>query len=272
MFTTRDNLGFADPVLFEQATRQHRSYRDQLPDTAVRTLASEVISRLSTRFDSTNQPQSKVAVSSLEDFCHALARADDEVCLNMVNAMIADGASVATVYLTYLGGAARLLGTWWEEDKASFAEVTIGTGRIYALLYALRPGLIERNPVYRKRAVFASVPGEQHFLGVTMAADMFRARGWDIDLHTGCEHEELVALVDEVNPAFIGFSGSGQRAVLPLLRLLVAVRAGHPGAYILVSGNVANFDLDMTEVTGADLVTTDIEAAYADMQRLFKRA
>ena len=268
MFSTRDTPGPFDRMLYEQASKAHSSFREHLSYESVHALAVEVINRLSSRFAERKPPELVIPAERLEAFCRALLREDDETCLSMVDATVVDAASVDQVYLTFLGEAARLLGSWWEEDRATFSEVTIGTGRIYAMLCALRPALIETKTVQSRQAIFAAVPGEQHFLGVTMAADMFRARGWDIELFTGQSHEDLVETVDRLDPAFIGLSAHGKRSTVPLIRLVVALRAGHPGSYILVSGNIAKNDVEMTDVTGADLVTTDIEAAYSEMQRM----
>lgn len=268
MLTTRESPGPFDRLLYQQVTKAHYSFREQLSHESVHVLASEVITRLSSRFADRKPPELVIPAERLEAFCHALVREDDETCLSMVDATVVDAHSVDQVYLAFLGAAARLLGTWWEEDRATFSEVTVGTGRIYAMLCALRPVLIETKTVQPKHALFAAVPGEQHFLGVTMAADMFRARGWDIELFTGQSHEDLVETVDRLDPAFIGLSAHGKRSTVPLTRLIVAIRAGHPGTYILVSGNAADNDVSVSDLTGADLVTTDIEAAYSDMQRM----
>lgn len=267
-----DTPGLLDRLLFEQATEKQRSLSDRLSTPVVRQLAAEVIDRIAIRFTDRPEPGVQVSPVELEAFCDALARGDDQKCLNMLDSVIADGSSVDTVYLAYLGSAARLLGTWWEEDKATFSEVTIGAGRIYAMLCALRPTLIESVQPHSQHATFVTVPGEQHFLGATMAADMFRARGWEIDLHTGRTHEELIEVLDRKDPAFIGLSAASSRAMMPLVRLIVALRIGHPGSFIVVSGPIVDDDLDLSAVTGADLITSDLDTAFAEMQRLANAA
>lgn len=260
--------GLLDRLLFEQATEKQKSLSNRLSHTVVRDLADEVINRISIRFAGRTEMDVQVPPEELEAFCNALARGDDQTCLDMVNSVVANGSSVERVYLAYLGSAARMLGTWWEEDKATFSEVTIGAGRIYAMLCALRPTMIETVQPNAQHAAFVTVPGEQHFLGATMAADMFRARGWEIDLYTGRTHEELIEALDRTDPAFIGLSASSNRAVMPLVRLVVALRIGHPGSFIVVSGHIVDDDLDISDVTGADLFTSDLDVAFAEMQRL----
>ena len=268
MHTGRDNVGPLDRVLYQRASREHSSLRERLSSAAVHSLATEVINRISERFKPQTTADTALPSKTLEDFCHALIREDDETCLSMINAMVPPNGPADRVYLPYLGSAARLLGTWWEEDKTTFSEVTIGAGRIYAMLCALRPAMIDTISPKDKHAIFAAVPGEQHFLGVTMAADMFRAREWEIDLQTGRTHEELIETFDHAAPAFVGLSASGVRSLVPLARLVVALRISHPGCFILLSGNAVEAGLGDTDVSGADLVTSDLDIAFNAMEKI----
>ena len=59
---------------------------------------------------------------------------------------------------------------------------------------------------------------------------------------------------------------------MPLLRLVVALRIGHPGSFIVVSGRIVEDDVKVGDVTGADLVTSDMDEAFAEMQRLASEA
>ena len=49
-----------------------------------------------------------------------------------------------------------------------------------------------RAPRCRTGPFFCAVPGEQHTLGVMMAADLFRRNGWDVGLLIGVDHAEIV--------------------------------------------------------------------------------
>lgn len=46
-----------------------------------------------------------------------------------------------------------------------------------------------------RSALFATVPGETHTLGITMAADLFWDHGRRIDLRTGLDHDALIDAV-----------------------------------------------------------------------------
>ena len=105
-----------------------------------------------------------------------------------------NGMSVDMVYLGFLAGAARRLGERWDEDRTTSAQMTIAAGRIYAIMRGLRQAFTSDHYLTppQEHALFVSTPGETHTLGVTMAADFFRRRGWQIDLRTGLGHHELL--------------------------------------------------------------------------------
>jgi MerR family transcriptional regulator, light-induced transcriptional regulator len=118
-----------------------------------------------------------------------------------------------------------------------------------------------------RAAVLASVPGDTHTLGVTMASDLLRNKGWDIDLKVGRSHEQLVEEIEASDYTVIGLSGASRRSLLPLMRLIVALRICKPTAKIMVSGQIAS-GVDLVRTAGADEVASDFAEALAAMERL----
>jgi len=179
-----------------------------------------------------------------------------------------DGMSVDMIYLGYLAGAARELGVRWDEDRATSAQMTVAAGRIYAIMRGLRQSFVEDQflrPVQHV-ALFASVPGEIHTLGVTMAADYFRRRGWQVDLRTGLSHHDLISAVEPETYPVIGLSAGSERMVFPMARLIVALRIRNPTAWIMVSGKITDLVADIMTLVDADGVAGDAETALAQMQ------
>ncbi len=261
-----------DWSLVERTTKRHRSVGKKLSAHDIRRLAEEVIQRLAARAPDPEPDSSELSEEKLNSLCTALIGEDDKTCLEMVRALQKEHALHSGAYFDHLAAAARRLGEWWVDDKASFADVTIGAGRIYAILRALRPVLVEYSTVHIRRAVFATVPGEEHFLGVTMASDLFRSRGWDITLWNGRAHDHLLAGLEESDVPFIGLTASGKLSVMPLIRMIVALRVARPDAFILVSGNVTSENSDLLDVSGADFIAHDIEAAFAEMERMIGKS
>jgi methanogenic corrinoid protein MtbC1 len=205
---------------------------------------------------------------AIDDLCMALLSDDREAAARMIARVERDGASHEAICLSYLAVAAQRLGQWWEDDRLSFVAVTLGTGRIYAILR----GLKRRNPFggmgATRFATFGAVPGDNHNLGVAMAAELLREKGWDIRLLVGLDHDAMITrLTDEAAP-LVGLSAGGKHALPALLRLVVALRIASPASHILVCGQIAPEDVDLIKASGADFVTTDLDAAMGDMDRL----
>lgn len=247
----------------------------RLPSDAVQALASEVIARLSQR---AAQPEAAVVQvtegrvdpamdARIEALCSALTADDDRDATEIVMEAHAAGAAVETLYLGYLAEAARRLGTWWEEDRVSSVEVVIGAGRIYAIMRGLRR-LFGPGPARgaRYRAMFASVPGETHMLGVAMAADLLTMHGWEIDLRAGLTHDALVAEIGSAAYPIIGLSASSTRMLFPLARLIVALRVSNPGAWIMVSGPVVAQEPEVAHLVDADAAARDFSEAETMME------
>jgi methanogenic corrinoid protein MtbC1 len=271
--------GSGDPLIdsraFARAKGLFASPSARLPTEAVQALASEVIARLSQGRERGVAP----AVAAPEprawpDFgdrisrlSHALLALDDREATEIVMEAHAEGAHVEALYLGLLAEAARRLGQWWEDDRIGAVEVVIGAGRIYAIMRGLRrlfgPGP-ERGAGFR--ALFSTVPGETHMLGVAMAADLLTLHGWRIDLRGGLDHETLLAEFGRGQYPIVGLSASSTRMLFPLARLIVALRVSNPGVWVLVSGPIAELEPEV-----ASLVDADASArSFAEAEKLLE--
>lgn len=265
-----DSVSVIDTHAFARARGVFGAAR--LPSDAVEALATEVIARLSQRVplsgviagDATADERMDARIEALAE---ALLGFDESAATEIVMEAHARGASVETLYTGYLAEAARRLGRWWDEDRISSVEVVIGAGRIYAIMRGLRrlfgPGSSRGQ---RFRAMFASVPGETHLLGVAMAADLLTMHGWEIDLRAGLDHDALVAEIGHSAYPIIGLSASNSRALFPLSRLIVALRISNPGAWILVCGGITGIEPEVAHLVDADAAAPDLASAEAMME------
>ena len=173
------------PVRQAQAFMERRG--QQLSATALRVLAREVILRVS-RIEAPQITLSiRPATAEIEALCDALVSHDDQAGAEMVRTARLGGMPADTLYHAYIAEAARRLGQRWDRDEATAAEVILGAGRVYSILRELRTVFLAEHLVapLGAEAVFASVPGEVHGIGATIAADTLRRKGWDITLVLG---------------------------------------------------------------------------------------
>ena len=242
------------------------------PDTVER-LAGDIVRRLSRT--TLNGPRFEVpliAEDSVAAFCDALVQPEPHAALDFIRQRRTEGLSRQGVYLGYIVAAARKLGEKWDEDRLSFTEVTIGTGHLYALMRALR----REGPPFaasfdaRRHALFATVPGETHGIGITVAADLFREAGWEIDLQMGTSQEKLVARVEASQPQIVGLSLSTDSRLPDLVRLVVALRLVVPQAIIGVAAGAEIDDDTITDLVDIDLIFHDAVTACTDLDRLVR--
>ena len=239
-----------------------------LPEAAVRALAREVIGRLDRIKPNYVKIDAAPSITQITELCEALLSSDNDAGHRLAMAARANGMPIETLHLGYIAEAARMLGTRWENDEASVSQVIIGAGRIYGILRTLREMFVSvrlQRPD-RYRAVFASTPGETHTLGVTMAADHLRCKGWQVDMKSGLAHDALVKAISNDDYPVIGLSASTPMMIFPLARLIVALRVTNPAAWIMVGGLIVQEEQHIQSLVDADGVVLDIQSAEAQME------
>jgi len=260
-----------DPEAFVRTASLFESKREGFSPDAIESLAGDIVRRLArTTLRQPNLEVHDISNESLDAFCEVLIKPDPTAALEFIGNRRAEGLTRQGVYLGYIAAAARRLGEGWDEDRLSFLDVTYGTGHLYALMRALREE--RRSPSVpmdvRKHALFATVPGEDHGIGVTIAADLFRQEGWEIDLKIDTDHEALLEHVESTRPQIIGLSLSTHRRLDALVRLVVAVRISIPEVIIGVApGGDLKADR-ILQLVDIDLVFDDARTACAELVRL----
>ncbi len=249
----------APPV--EQAREFLQLRGQELPTAALRLLAREVILRVSQAAglvsDRTDAPD-QLAINRL---CDALLSADDAAGADLVRTARLGGMRANTLYHHYIAGAVRQFGERWDRDQTTAAQVILGAGRVYAILRELRAVFLAEQLVAPRgaEAVFATVPGEVHGLGMTMAADAMRLKGWDIAVRPGLGHSALVDEVAKLRPTMVGLSISHPGNILATARLIVALRVCCPEVWIILGGPLIAQDPEIAKVVDADASAISID-------------
>jgi MerR family transcriptional regulator, light-induced transcriptional regulator len=257
-----------DRHTLEVAFLEVEAVRRVLPEAALSALAEEVVTRVARHLARPTPPEEMPSLAQIDKLCEALCSDDHRAAAAFIENVRKNGASYEALCEAYLGVAAQRMGEWWDNDQVSFYRVTIAAGRIYAILRVLRMERPASTPDMRRTAVFASVPGETHTLGITIAADLARDRGWDIELFVGLPHDDLVHVMEQRMPGLIGLSASGKRSLPALSKLIVALRLTNPAVRILVCGQIAAMSVNLVGVTGADAAALDFEAALSRLEHL----
>jgi len=260
-----------DAEIFARTTTLFAAKRDAFAPSSVEVLANDIVRLLAkTAPREAVLEASDIEADSLAAFCDALVQPNPDAALRFIENRRADGLSRKSVYLGYITGAARHLGEGWDSDRLSFLQVIYGTGHLYALMRALREEGPEARPAFdgKRAALFATVPGEDHGIGITVAADMFREVGWEIDLQTETDHDVLIAHVERTRPKIIGLSLSTVQRLDALVRLVVAMRIDIPHAIIGVAPGSDISAERLHALVDIDLVFRDVRSACEQLDRL----
>ena len=233
-----------------------------LPAAALRVLAREVILRVSRNDAQSYQASADLPGSAeIELLCDALLSGYDTAAADLVQAARLGGMTADMLYHSYIAEAARRLGIRWDRDEATAAQVILGAGRVYAILRDLRTVFLAEQLTAPPgaEAVFASIPGETHGIGATIAADTLRRKGWEITLRLGLGHEALIDEIARLRPTMVGLSASLPTTTFAIARLIVALRIRCPQVWILIGGPIVAHDPDIATLVDADAAAADIE-------------
>jgi len=192
---------------------------------------------------------------------------DVSVAASFVELHRARGLPLESIYLDLLAPAARALGTAWEEDRVTFADVTIGLWRLQEVLYeltaSLRAPAIDDDPAHR--ILLAANPGEQHTFGLIMVAEFFRRAGWQVTSRTFESRHELARAVRRDAFAVIGLSASCEDRLEALSTTIRVVRRSSRNRAIgvMVGGKPFVGHVERVSTVGADATAPDARQAPA---------
>ena len=269
--TTPPDGGF-DLDMFERGSAGVAALNSGLSRDALEELAREVVTVMAERRAAARDRLDAASAAEIDALCAALASDDPADAPRFIAALTARGVAPDAIYLGHLAPSARRLGQMWDEDRMDFATVSIAVSRIYGAMLGLRGAMAAANGGIRRAAVFASAPGEGHTLGLSMAADIFREHGWDVDLQLGLDRDGLVGHVSRSGCEVIGLSASDRTEPAELAALIVALRVRRPDLIILVSGQMIADHREIVASLGVDCAADDPKSAMQVLEALLRGA
>lgn len=219
-------------------------------------------------------PDAVIDADEVEALAPLALQVEADLLLAHVEAILARGVSIDAVMVDLLAPTARLLGEYWEDDRCDFVDVTMGLWRLQEVVHEIAA----RAPADRMlaagghRALFASMPGDQHSFGTVVIDELFCRDGWITERMSGAETCDLVRRVGQDWFDVIGLTVSLDSHIAALGSLIAALRnvSKNPYVSILVGGRVFSADPDLAVAVGADGTARDAKLALkvaADLVR-----
>lgn len=184
------------------------------------------------------QTETQIGAHYVNAFCTLLLQADDQSCLALVAQLQARGASNDRIADQLIAEAARDLGARWDNDVLSFSQVSLGMSTLLLVNSALR-SLSDNAAITNNRQVlFATLSHQAHTLGIALAAEAFRQRGWDTVLQLGASAADILAEVGRAEAELVGFT-AGRQSSLEQLLVLARQIQNLPHAPQVIIGGIA---------------------------------
>jgi MerR family transcriptional regulator, light-induced transcriptional regulator len=182
------------------------------------------------------------------------------------------------IYLQLFVGAAHLLGEWWESDESNFSQVTLSMTRIHGMLNQLSPSFhaganntqLERSG--ERRILMATMPGQQHTLGLSMLAEFFRRDGWVVLAIPAPEPGLIQASLSTNWFDLLALSASTDAEIDDLGSTILAARktSRNPRLSVMVGGPLLLRQPHLGKALGADGVSSDAADALVLAQQLLQ--
>ncbi|OYU77508.1 MAG: hypothetical protein CFE32_05460 [Alphaproteobacteria bacterium PA3] len=220
------------------------------------------------REQNTGQITSKpLGTNAIVDLAHILLTHEVDDVELILHAYLKSGLRLDEVYVDLLAPAARHLGVMWEDDTATFSDVTIGLGRMQTLLNRLSDTYRNEEDVRADLAsgLFVTPAGEMHSFGIRMVDELFRRAGWRTLCEPNSRINDVLAIVGNESFHILGIGISCEAQVPFVKELIRQVRKVSHNRHILVmvGGSHIVGRPELAANIGADFSASDGREAIA---------
>jgi len=189
--------------------------------------------------------RSAVRLSRL--YLDAVRAADAPGAFRIAAGALASGMTIPELYQRVIAPAMHEVGELWSKGALTVADEHLATSLTHRVLTALRPpvwvgvGSEDDSSVSKGRVILAAVEGEQHVLGLRMAADVLEDAGFEtIYLGADVPVGALLQALDSLAPDLLALSATMPELAPELDQIAAAVQRDHPRLDLLVGGQAAS--------------------------------
>ena len=170
------------------------------------------------------------------EFQNYLESGNFEKCSEIVKAILAESDDVKKLYDEVLKRSLYRIGELWEASKISVATEHMASAIVETILNEVYFKIMTQSKI-NKTVVVTCTENEFHQIGIKMVSDVFEMNSWHVHfLGANTTSEELLSLIEKVNPDMLAISLSIPFNFPNLEKMLVKVNAQFPDLFVLVGG------------------------------------
>ncbi|HEY6729518.1 MAG TPA: cobalamin-dependent protein [Solirubrobacterales bacterium] len=185
----------------------------------------------------------RVAARYSRLYLDALRAADAPSAFRVASTALGEGLTLPELCQRVIAPAMHEIGKLWERGALTVADEHLATALTHRVLAALRPPVEPEGGVdsRRTKAMLAAVEGEQHALGLRMAADLLEEAGFHtIYLGADVPTDALLQAVDSLAPDILALSATMPELSVQLEEVGAAVHRTRPQIELLFGGQAAS--------------------------------
>ncbi len=180
---------------------------------------------------------------------------------DLIDAFEQRGAPPAMLFAALLAPTARRLVELWHEDRVSYADVTIGLGRLKQLVRGLREATSYNgdSDSEASAALIAPRPGEEQTFGLYVMGELFRWSGWRTTSDETAANDDIRSSVrsDWYDVLCLNVSRADRLGDLRLTLDLARAESRNQDMHILVCGRLFEERPMLINEVGADAAVAD---------------
>lgn len=278
----QDTLEHVNPRSHNDGTQQQREpiqregakiTDERTVELLARMVEGDIIPRLMLAHRTNSNPNfgqssdKAIGPSAMAELAQLLLAHEVDDLESVFQTYLSAGMSIDEIYVDLMAPVACHLGEMWENDTASFADVTIGLGRMQTLLNRLSDSVRNEDAVRDDLAtgLFVTPPGEMHSFGIRMVDELFRRAGWRTLCEPNARLEDVLAMVARESFHILGIGISTEAQVAFAKELIRQVRkvSRNRQILVLVGGSYSLEHPELVTSVGADFCARDGREAIA---------
>ncbi len=195
--------------------------------------------------NSTGQGADRGAARLSRLYLDALRAADGPGAYRVAAGALREGMTMPALYQQVVAPAMHRIGALWERGAITVADEHLATALTNRVLTALRPTPGDAAAPRVGRALLAAVEGEQHALGLRMAADILEDAGYEaVYLGADVPTDALLRAVESLSPDLVALAATMPTLAPRLEAVAAELRQARPGLGLLIGGEAASPRID----------------------------